>query len=84
MNISPDRIGDFVENRRDWSELNDHLKNLSPGDAFRVEAPPGVTVRTLRSIILTKARRITYPDGWALTTRKVGNAIRCFLGPTSA
>lgn len=73
-------VSDLVDirKRRDWSYVNRQLRALEPGKRVSVTCPFGVTVKALRSTLLTNGKRFHVGD-WAMITKTEGNTVHCFL-----
>ena len=78
------RLSDLAQlgHRADWSVLNEKLKTIQPGEMLVVSCPKEVTVKSLRSTILTNGKRF-HSGQWVLSTRTKGKSIYCFLVPTT-
>ncbi len=80
----PGRLSDLAASgqRNDWSLTRSKLKALEPGDVVVFTCLPGFSVSAFRSTILTIGRRLSFEDGWTLSTRTKGRKLHCFLAPS--
>lgn len=82
--ISTGRLSDIVDElggpRVDWSEVNQALKKLEPGDRLTLTCPEGINMGRFRSTVQTNASRIHKGD-WKLRTKSSGELLHCFLIP---
>jgi hypothetical protein len=77
------RLSDVIPNRRaDWSQLNDLISKLEPGESLALECPSSTSLDLFRSIILNSGRRRHTGDWRVSTQTDLGKRIvRCFLIP---
>jgi hypothetical protein len=78
--LTPEDLG--IKPQHDWSAETAAVRSLKLGDkAVTFDAPPGFTLRHMRSLLLANAKKYLAGKPVRLATRIVDGKLRCFLMP---